>query len=484
MIKTKEVYVLDKNAEYYGVKTSDLMENAGSKVAEFTSNLIHDQSKKIIILCGTGNNGGDGFVAARHLKKKYDVSVFLAGSDIRTSISKANLSRLQHLRVPCYHSVDDIDRLLTENDIIIDALLGVGIQGETKEPYTTIIEKVNRVKDKTIISIDVPSGLGTKHAVKPDYTVTFHDVKEGMNKENSGVIHIADIGIPKDAVEYVGPGELAVYYPKPRRQSHKGENGSVLVIGGGPYTGAPALAGLAALRTGVDLVFIATPKRSWSLIASYSPDLIVKDLTSDILNLDDIPIIRDMISKTSSVIVGPGLGSADETYKAIIKIIGICVENNKPLVIDADAIKPTGENPDIIKNSGAVITPHAGEFQELTGEDITSYDTNKRKEVVKKWAKTLGVSILLKGFIDVISNGEDVKLNKIHNEAMTVGGTGDVLTGIVGALLSKGVEPYNAARIAAFINGESGNQAFKKKYYGLLATDIIEEIPEVLRRYL
>jgi len=484
MIKTREVHVLDKNAEYYGVKTSELMENAGLKVAEFTSTLTGNHRKRILVVCGAGNNGGDGLVAARYLNEKHDTSVFLADSNIRTSISRANLARVQHLRIPCYNKLEDLDKLLSESDIIIDALLGVGIQGEVKEPYLSIIERINKIKKKTIISVDVPSGLGSSHYVKPDYTVTFHDLKEGMNKENSGVIHIADIGIPTEAVEYVGPGELTVYYPKPKKDSHKGDNGSVLVIGGGPYTGAPALAGLAALRTGVDLVYIATPKRTWSIIASYSPNLIVKDLTSDILTCDDTPIIHAMISKASAVIIGPGLGSSKETYKAIVEIIKKCVEKNKPLVIDADAIEPTGGNHDIIKNSKTIITPHTGEFLKLTGEDITSYDINKRKQTVSQWAKKLGVTIILKGYIDVISDGEYVKLNKVHNEAMTVGGTGDVLSGIAGALLSKGSEPYNAARMAVFINGEAGNQAFKKKHYGLLATDIIEEIPEVLKRYV
>ena len=153
------------------------------------------------------------------------------------------------------------------------------------------------------------------------------------------------------------------------------------------------------------------------------------------------------------------------------------------MVIDADAIKPVGNHPAILKNSKTIITPHAKEFKKLTGVDL-SKDVEGRIKTVCMWAERLGVTIFLKAPVDILSNGKDTKLNKIHNEAMTVGGTGDVLAGILGALLSKGVEPFNAIRIAAFLNGEAGNKAFVKKSYGLLATDVIEEIPGVLKKYL
>jgi len=179
----------------------------------------------------------------------------------------------------------------------------------------------------------------------------------------------------------------------------------------------------------------------------------------------------------------PGLGSAPETEDAVVKIVKFLATQKKPMVIDADAIKPLGKHHDIAKRSVGVITPHSGEFKELTDVTLTD-DITERIAVVQKWAQQLDIGIFLKGFIDVLSDGKNTKLNNVHNEAMTVGGTGDVLTGVVGALLSKGIEPFNAMRIAAFVNGEAGNEAFKKKSYGLVATDIIEEIPTVLKKYL
>ena len=483
MISEAEMKVIDRNSEYFGVPTLQLMENAGKNVSEFVRTTIKNTKKNILILCGTGNNGGDGFVVARYLTQYYKVSVFLAGTDIKTEIAKKNFQKLQTCEVKIYSSLKDFDRLLTENDILIDALLGTGLTGELKEPYMTIVKKINETQNKIIVSVDVPTGLGSTHRITPDHTVTFHDRKEGMNEKNSGKITIVDIGIPQEALTYVGPGELSVYYPRPAKKSHKGENGIVLVIGGGPYIGAPALSGLAALRTGVDLVYIATPQRSWESIATFSPNFIVKDLAHDMLTKEDLPQIEQLLGKCTGVVLGPGLGTASETEEAIIPLVTRIVAEKKPLILDADALKPVGENLALIKNSTTVVTPHVGEFKKLTGI-MLSQDLDTRIAVVNEWAAKLGITIFLKGYIDVLSNGTDFRQNKVHNEAMTVGGTGDVLAGIIGALLSKGVRPFEAVRVAAFLNGEAGNEAFQKKSYGLLATDIIEEIPNVLKKYL
>ena len=506
MIEPKEIKVLDKNAEYYGVPTLKLMENAGKNTAEVIIKKINPQKNcKILFLCGTGNNGGDGFVAARYLSKKYRVTVFLTGKpeEIKTKISKENYQKLKECNVTRYtiNHLKKLDKILNENEIIIDAMLGIGLSGQLREPYRTIVNKINQLKNKTIISIDIPTGLGTDVSIKPKFTVTFHDIKKGMNQKNSGEIIISDIGIPKKAVEYVGPGELIAYYPKPRKESHKGENGRLLVVGGGPYYGAPALSSFAAQRTGVDLVYTATPKKVARAITSYSPllikplrlakeiakkspTLIIKELKNEkILVPEDVEVMEKLLSKTDALLIGPGLGDNTRTQQAVKNIIQLFKKNKKPMVIDADAIKVVGKNPDIIKNSQTVVTPHSGEFKELTGIKLSN-DLDERKKHVQNWAKKLGIVIVLKGPVDIISDGKTTKLNDVHNEAMTVGGTGDVLAGIIGALLAKNVEPFNAARIGVFINGAAGNLAFNKKSYGLIATDIIEEIPTVLKKYL
>ena len=505
MISGREIKVLDKNSEFYGVPNYRLMENAGKGVADFVIKHLNPENVGILVFCGTGNNGGDGFVAARYLARKYNITLLLCGKerDIKTGISRDNFHKLKKINLKIYDidSLNKINKLLSENHVIIDSILGIGLSGSLREPYATIVKKINTVKNKIIISVDMPTGLGTNTAIKPEFTITFYDIKDGMNKENSGDIIVTDIGIPKKAIEYVGPGELSVYYPRPKKESHKGDNGKILIIGGGPYIGAPALAGLAALRTGSDLAYIATPKRAGRAITSFSPlvikpkrlakalatrspNLIVKELNhEDMLVPEDIDIIDNLIPKIDTLVIGPGLGSEQTTKHAIEKTILKCVKHKKPMLIDADAIQVVGKKLEIIQSSQTVITPHVGEFKDLTGLKLSN-NLYERKETVEKWAKKLDVTIMLKGPVDIISNGIETKLNDIHNPAMTVGGTGDVLAGIIGAMLSKSVEPFNAARIGAFLNGAAGNAAFKKRSYGLIATDIIEEIPQILKKYL
>jgi ADP-dependent NAD(P)H-hydrate dehydratase / NAD(P)H-hydrate epimerase len=505
MISGKEIKVLDYNSEFYGIPTIQLMENAGKKTADFIKKELKLKNKHILILCGTGNNGGDGFVAARYLSKNYNVTVFLAGlkSDIKTDISKKNFYKIKNTDIKIFDikSIKNLDILLEKNEVLIDAMLGIGLTGSLKEPYSSMVKKINLLKNKTIICLDIPTGFGTNIQINPNYTITFHDIKSKMNKSNSGIIRVVDIGIPKKAVEYIGPGELITYYPIPKKDSHKGENGRLLVIGGGPYFGAPALSSFAAQRTGIDLIYVATPKKVARAITSYSPllikpvklakdiaklspTLIVKELSNEnFLVSNDLKLIEPLVKKVDALLIGPGLGYNKETQKAVEKIIKFFIKKNIPIAIDADAIKVVGKKHDIIKNGKIVITPHSGEFHELTGIQLTS-DLKSRIKTVNKWAKKLDISIVLKGPIDIISDGKNTKLNEIHNEAMTVGGTGDVLAGIIGALLSKKVEPFNAARLGVFLSGSAGNIAFEKRSYGLVATDIIDEIPTVLKKYL
>ncbi len=466
-----ETKVLDRNAEWLGVATEQLMENAGRAVAEEAKKLPY---KKWLVLCGSGNNGGDGYVAARYIKN----CIIVAVSKPKTKLARKNFRRAKAIGLPIYrYEEKKFDELLEKCDAVIDAMLGVGVKGELKEPYKSIVEKLNRSNKKFILAVDVPTGFGSNLMLKANKTVTFHFVKEGMD-EKCGEIILADIGIPKEAEEFVGVGDL-IYYPKPKKDSHKGDNGIVAIVGGGPYTGAPALAGLAALRTGCDLAFICSPSPAWQVIASFSPNLIVRKMHNEVFTPADIREIKDIIDKAHAILVGPGLGAREITKDACRDLVKKYVEE-KLFVVDADAIEAL-KNLDCCGN--VIFTPHAGEFKKLTGIKLPN-DLEKRKEIVRKEAEKRNAVILLKGAIDIISDGKHIKLNRIHNEAMTVGGTGDVLAGIAVALLSKGIKPFNSACMAAFINGMAGNMAFEEKSYGMLASDIIEKIPEVIKEYV
>jgi NAD(P)H-hydrate epimerase len=479
MIPFREVAVLDRNAQSLGVSVSQLMENAGKESARIMRENISLKKKRILVLCGLGNNGGDGFVLARYLRDQ-NIEVFLLGQekDIKTDTARENYKKLVNI-VKMTNRVDKLHEKIKESDIIVDAMLGVGITGKLKEPYLTCVNAINSAKGKTIVAIDIPTGFGSLYAIKPDITITFHDVKEGMNKRNCGKIVVADIGIPKEAEHYTGPGDI-VYYPLPRPDSHKGMNGRVLVVGGGPYTGAPALVGFGAYRVGVDLVRIATPVKSYLAVAAHSPNFIVESLGRDILTLNDVSAVEKLLDVSDTLVIGNGLGTNIETKRATIKIIKKC---KKPIVIDADTIEVVGENISVLKGHSGVITPHAREFKKLTGIKL-SEDLEKRCEAVKNAAKKIGFTVLLKGRIDIISDGKYTKLNRTGNAGMSVGGTGDVLAGVVGGLLSKGVPPFNAARIGAFLNGYAGDLAFEEKGYSLLATDVAEKISIALRKFL
>lgn len=473
-IPPEEVRVLDSNSSYLGVRTITLMENAGAAVAKHVLAALKPESR-VAVVCGKGNNGGDGFVAARYISNSMTTDVFLAEpeQEVTSDVARVNLDRIKD-RIRPISAFDP-----KQYDIIVDALLGVGLQGRPREPYAGIIKRMNESKRK-IVSIDVPSGWPSDLRVKPTLTVTLHAPKLGMDQRNSGKIVVEDIGMPTDAETYCGPGDFALL-PRRSKTAHKGDAGRVLVIGGGPYTGAPAFAGMAAMRSGVDLVFVATPEPAALPVSIYSPNLIVKPLEGEVLSGEHVADLVKFAEGCDVVAIGPGLGDAEETMAAVQEIVSKC---RKPLVIDADAIAACGRKPKILKGKVGVITPHAGEFKKLTGKTLPEENLDKRIAMVKEAASRLSMTILLKGPVDIISDGRFVKLNRVHNDAMTVGGTGDVLMGLVSGLMAQKATPFAAARMGAFTNGLAGNLAYEEKSYGLLSTDIIEKIPLVLRRYL
>jgi NAD(P)H-hydrate epimerase len=543
MLDYREIAVLDRNAQYLGIPTISLMECAGVGVAETVRKNVELSGKGVTIFAGLGNNGGDGLVAARHIAYPEDcnVRVVLLGNpiEIKSQIAKENFNRLQkaiEIITIDESNLDDLKNIKISSDVaVIDSMLGVGITGTLKSPYSDVVKLINsapriraskkkrgksaktkKQKGKTIstgtlvISVDVPTGLGTITAVKPDITITFHDSKIGMTNKNSGKIIIHDIGIPKDAEKFVGPGEL-LYLPKIRHDSHKGDHGTLLVVCGGPYTGAPALVGLGALRTGVDLVHIATPHETAKTVATFSPNFIIHPLMGNelYLTVDDVNNIlsTQKTIRADAIVMGPGLGREKDTINAVIKTIKN-IPTKIPIVLDADALTALSMQSksilkSVLKEHTGVLTPHKTEFSRLLKAvdlKIKKSKTTKRvgknqskqagntefeglQAVVKSFTRKITPSwtVLLKGPVDIITDGQNLKLNETGNPGMTVGGTGDVLAGITGALLARGLTPYNAARAAAFINGYSGDLAWEKYRHGLTATDIIELIPQCLK---
>ena len=465
-----ESKILDTNAIHLGVSLEQLMENAGKTIA---SEAEKHPCKKWLVLCGGGNNGGDGYVAARYLKRCHVISI----SKPRTALAAKNHRRAKAIGIPIdMYTKETFDKILGECDGIIDAMLGVGITGPLKQPYDEIVDTIN-TSNTFVLSVDVPTGFKTDAPLRPNMTVTFHFKKDGLD-ETHGIIKVADIGIPSEAEEYVGVGEFH-YYPPSKKLSHKGNNGIVTVIGGGPYSGAPALAGIAALRTGCDLTYVCSPFPTWQIIASFSPNLIVRKMEGAFFSSENIYEIEDIIKKSDAILVGPGLGDDVKTIDACQLLIKEYI-SDIPFVVDADAIKSIR---DINGQGNLLITPHAREFAEFS-DTILPDDLDEKKVIVKDIAKKFNATILLKGPTDIISDGESIKMNNIHNVAMTVGGTGDVLAGICVSLLSKEVVPFHAACMAALTNGLAGNMVYQEKKFGLLARDIIDKIPLVIKQYI
>jgi NAD(P)H-hydrate epimerase len=272
---------------------------------------------------------------------------------------------------------------------------------------------------------------------------------------------------------------LQKIYPKRNPWTHKGLHGYVLIVAGSKrYSGSPIFNALSALRAGADLTTIVGPKRAMDIAASFLPDLICYPLDGDYLEEKHLVEILTISRGFNSLVIGGGLTRNKKTLRAIQRIIQ---KINLPMVVDADAIYAVAKNPKVLKNKMAVLTPQIKEFEVLTGERVYS-NVLVRKQKVKKWAKKLATVILLKGYVDIISDGRRVFLNKTGSPFMTKGGFGDTLAGICGALLARNISPFEGACLAAYINGKAGELAARKYGEGVLASDIFEFIPRVINK--
>ncbi|MDM7912148.1 MAG: NAD(P)H-hydrate dehydratase [Methanotrichaceae archaeon] len=460
-ISAEEMKAIDINCKYFGLLPLQLMENAGAALAREVEAIA--PGGKIAIVAGRGNNGGDAFVAARHLVG-FRVTVYLLGRsrDISTMEAKRNWDILKELGFDVVEVSDPEEMPLQDFDLILDAIFGTGVRGPIKGLEAGAIDAIN-YSGKTVLSVDVPSGLGTNKVVRPDITVTFHRPKPDL-PEN---VKVVDIGIPPQAEFFVGPGDLWLVGTR-SKESHKGDSGRVLVIGGGPYTGAPALTAMAALRAGADIATVATPAVAAKTIAGFSPNLIVRELSSDHLCPADVSILKDLIPKHDVVVMGMGLGRHPETLEALAQIIPLCDKT----VIDADALQPN------LPLKG-IVTPHAGEFKRISSVTLPS-DYRGRIDPVRDFAKKAGLVVLLKGKVDLISDGNVIRGNVTGNPGMTVGGTGDVLAGVTASFYCR-TTALRAAVAAAFVNGRAGDLVYPEKDYGMVATDVVEKIPEAMR---
>jgi hydroxyethylthiazole kinase-like uncharacterized protein yjeF len=482
---------LETNSEYFGISRLQLMENAGSCVASQAASRFRPSKTRIAVFCGLGGNGGDGFVAARHLLSQgFQVEVVLAGklADITDKEAQANLNALQSLtyRIRIHEVTDSSLMPDVKIDVVIDALLGIGLKGAPRPPISQLIAEINAMRAFRI-AVDVPSGVNSDtgealgEAVKADQTITFHKPKLGLEKAQkyTGEVVVAPIGVPEQLEHFAGPGDVQKITRPRSPTARKGDSGRVLVIGGSEvFSGAPALVASAAYRAGTDLVHIAAPTKTAYAISSMSADLITIKLDGDHLNPRNVSSLAPYLDKSTAVAIGPGLGLHKDTKEFVREMVKSVEERKIPLLLDADGLKALAEFKRKVK-SPTVLTPHEGEYKILTGHELTD-DLEETTLDIKKTADELGAVILLKGHTDIISDGRLCKFNFTGNPGMTVGGTGDVLSGIVAALLAQGVDPFEAAVAGAFINGAAGDFVASVKGFHMMATDLLEWIPRVM----
>ncbi len=510
----QETKVFDINAVGLGCDELELMTSAGKSLAREASNSVQDVpwNGEIWFLCGPGNNGGDGFVAAQEFSRLFPVKqglavrVFATHEEQKTMASRLVRARNSEHDFPVHvwesgrwtGSVPEDRRVL----LLVDCMLGVGQgpPGKDCEPRGLISEVIDwlharfEIDKPRILACDVPTGLGSSKAMNAGRTLTFHAPKMGLLDEDDnpvpgvGGVRVASLPWPDETTD-PGPGDLT-RYPLPAPDASKGDRGRVLVIGGGPYHGAPLLSAMAAARVGADLVHVAMPIKA-SERADWPVDIIPEEIPdSEILTSDSISHIKNRLDKgrgVQSLVIGPGLGRAEETLEAVRELLVLAASKGIPTVVDADAIAAL---PKKAWPSGlvGVATPHLKEF--------------------KDWLEELPPHIMFRGVLDysmLRRNSEDEEnaviictgatdelfgLNERHaicdggSASMAMGGTGDVLAGAIGGLMAIGMSPWAASRLATWLLRRAGESAEEELGPGMLASDIPSHIAKVLAQRL
>lgn len=484
-----------------------LMETAGSRVIEAINEHFGDLSGRIVtIICGKGNNGGDGFVIARYLhEKSVRVELFLiGGKDHVKGDAKTNLERAEKVGLFVKEVVKPLDFTINRDTVlIIDSIFGTGFSGEIKVPIDHIIQTINS-HPASVVAVDSPSGLdcatGTvaDYTVFADLTVTFGLPKLGQTiypgKDFCGLLLVADIDFPDEAIDeeeidlsYLMEDEAAAMLPHRAPDSHKGDFGKLFVLAGSEgYTGAATLTAESGLRSGAGLVILGCPSGLNDILEQKLTEVITKQLPEvrkrRCLALRGLGEIREMVKWADAVAVGPGIGTYHETRDLIFRLIS---KLDKPAVFDADALNILAKNMDYLKNRSAplVISPHPGEMSRLTGKSIEQIQKH-RIEIALEFADEFNLVCVLKGAPSVIAapSGQ-AWINSTGNEGMATAGSGDVLTGLIGGFLAQGMMDIDAAVLGCYVHGAAGDLACESLgSHGLIAGDILRMTPLALRR--
>jgi len=509
ILSSREMKSIDSCAiQDYKIPGLILMENAGIRTVDIIKDVLQDCSgKKVVVLVGKGNNGGDGLVIARHLiNAGAKVEVFLMTTEDKlTPDSRVNYDCLRNMsdniqELLNYQDLDSFKTSVSECHIIVDAIYGIGFKGSMGNFETEIVKIVNK-KDVPVIAVDIPSGVEADtgrvwgEAIKATHTVTFALPKIGLvlepGTDYTGQLHIVDISIPavlankNNLMNNIITEDLIKPIIRPRSaESHKGTYGHTLIIGGSlGMSGAVIMASYAALRSGAGLVTAALPESIVPIVEAELVEVMTAPLAQTsqaAITVEALPAIEKLLQTSSVCAIGPGMS----TYAEAHLILRFILEHARiPLVIDADGLNALAEDISVLKDRQipVVLTPHPGEMARLTGKSVEEIQAD-RINTARFYAQEWGAIVVLKGNKTVVADPSgQAYININGNPGMATAGSGDVLCGIIAGLISQGIKPRDAAIAGVYLHGETGDYvADFKGQRGLIAGDLIKYLPDIL----
>jgi NAD(P)H-hydrate epimerase len=500
-----------RTIEEIGLPGAVLMENAGAAVAKAIAER-YPAARRPVVLCGKGNNGGDGFVVARRLLHLAP-DTYLLGlraevkGDARLHMGVYERSGGALTEVADLAAWEGLRSRALSGDLVVDALLGTGLHHAPSGLLGRVVSDVAALQARgtPVVAVDMPSGIPSDtgelgwEAVTAALTVTFAAAKYGHvlppSCEHVGSLVVADIGIPRSLLSaarlwLLEAADAAAAFPARAPGSHKGTYGHVLVVAGSPgKTGAAVLAASGALRAGAGLVTVATPAPALALVATGRAEVMTEALPvspSGTLDREALPRALALAKERDAVVLGPGLGQEGRTRDFVRELVQRC---GVPLVVDADGLNLLAPGPRGIdaatgllrRETPTLVTPHPGEMARLVG-GTTAEVQRRRLETARSFAMETGATVVLKGQRTIVADHEGrAAVNPTGNAGMATGGTGDVLAGILGALLARGLDPWTAATAGVYLHGLAGDHAAALRgQAGMTAGDLVEALPAAI----
>lgn len=501
IVSTSEMKLAEQNANEGGIPYLRLMENAGSAAYRVIRDHIGLEGKRFVVLCGTGNNGGDGFVVARKLLEQNRITTVIITGLPRTNDARAMYDTLTALEVEILMLGVDADEMISDRinhcEVIVDAVFGTGFHGALPERVAGMFRMANQAK-ACKLSLDMPSGVNSDNgemdqdAFCPEITVAFAAMKLAhilpQSRRFCGEVHTVHIGMEEDCFANMGflltvldENVIDAALPVRKPDSHKGNYGRLLNIAGSKnMPGAAVISTLAALRSGAGIVTLASTDMVADIAASHFCEATFLRCKADFngqISMDSIRELAMMLLKSSACLIGCGIGVSENT----ITILRTVLENStSPIIIDADGINCLSRDINIIRTAKVpvILTPHMGEMSRLTKKTVPEIKEDAFR-IARDFAKQWNVILVLKDASTIIAlpTGE-LYLNTTGNPGMARGGSGDMLAGMIAAFAAQGIEPSLAAAAAVYLHGLCGDKtAEKRSQYGMLPSDMIAELP-------